>query len=69
MLGTLLIYTYNFEIQINFTVSKQILKAKNNYFQKDDDAVVRKVTLTHQDNLISKGLFSDSFMYFDRDNY
>lgn len=51
-------------------MSKQILKAKNSYFQKDDDAVVRKRedTLTHQDNLTSKGLLSDSFIYFGRDN-
>lgn len=70
MLGTPSISTYNFETQINLTVSKQILKAKNNYFQKEDDAVVRKreAMLTHQDNLTSKGLLSDSFIYFGRDN-
>lgn len=51
-------------------MSTQILKAKNNYFQKEDDAVVRKreATLTHQDNLTSKGLLSDSFIYFGWDN-
>lgn len=51
-------------------MSKQILKAKNSYLQKDDDAVVRKreAMLTHQDNLTSKGRLSDSFIYFGRDN-
>lgn len=47
MLGTFLIYTYNFEIQTNLTVSEQILKAKNEYFQKEDDTIVRKREATH----------------------
>lgn len=38
----LLICTCNFEIQTDLTVSKQILKAKNEYFQKEGDARVRK---------------------------
>lgn len=70
MLGRLLIYTYNFEIQTNLTVSKQILEAKNDYFHKEDDAVFRKreATLTHHDNLTRKTLLFDSFIYFGRDN-